>query len=133
MANPRESAPTGVGSCAAVRGTKMSENRTPEVVVPVVAPIVAPSKINEAAISYSAYLRERGIDVSAEVAQIFWNEENVWRTSPAREAERSARKVAAEVEKAEKAKKARIAAEARLQADRARLAAKAEALGLTLT
>jgi hypothetical protein len=126
MANPRTSVPTGVGSCAAMRGTKMSEKNAPATV----APIVAPAKINEAAVSYSAYLRERGVDVSAEIAQIFWNFESEWRTSPERIAEREAAKAVKEAVAAKVKADREAKAKARLESEREAIAAKAKALGL---
>jgi hypothetical protein len=118
--------PAGVDRALGVRGTKMSEKNAPATV----APISAPAKINEAAVSYSAYLRERGIDVSPETAQIFWNFESEWRTSPERVAEREAAKAVKEAVAAKIAADREAKKLARLESEREAIAAKAKALGL---
>jgi len=129
MTEPRKIRPAGVVACLVVRGTKMSDTRTPAVVSPV-APVSPSTKINEAAVSYSAWLIERGIDVSPELAQTFWDNENVWRTSPERNAERDSAKAEREASKAKAAKAKADAAKAKLEAERETIAAKAKALGL---
>lgn len=128
MTEPRKIRPAGVVARLVVRGTKMSENRTPSVVS--VSPVAPSTKINEAAVSYSAWLTARGIDVSPELAQTFWDNENVWRTSPERNAERDSAKAEREASKAKAAKAKADAATKKLEAERETIAAKAKALGL---
>jgi hypothetical protein len=122
--NVSKNSPESVSTIAA-DGAETADNAAESTVV---APV--PAKINEAAISFSAYLRARGVEISATDAQNFWNLEGEWRTSPERIAEREARK--AEKDAAEAKRKAdreakRVAA---LEAKREEILASARALGI---
>lgn len=79
---------------------------TTETTAPATVAFVPPAKINGAAVSYSAYLRARGFDISAAEAEFFWKNEDEWRYSPERKAE------------IEAAKFVREAADAKRKADR---------------
>lgn len=133
MANPRNSAPEVSGSRAAVEEMKMTESKNSvETVVPAIAPVALPEKINEAASSYSEWLTARGIALDPATVQAFWNFENVWRTSPERVTEREQRKLDAERIATAKKVERETAQKARLVAQRAALAKKAAELGLSI-
>lgn len=76
----------GSGSPArvcAMEGMKMSVSTKIE-------KLALPTKINSAAVSYSAWLNARGIELSPAQVQAHWDFESEWRTSPERKAERVA-------------------------------------------
>jgi hypothetical protein len=67
-------------SCG-LEGKKMSVSK--------IAPLALPTKVNGAAVSYSAWLTARGIELSPAQVQAHWDFETEWRTSPERVAERA--------------------------------------------
>jgi hypothetical protein len=67
-----------------LEGKKMSVSK--------IAPLALPTKVNEAAVSYSAWLNARGIEFSPAQVQAHWDFETEWRTSPERVAERAAKR-----------------------------------------
>lgn len=84
MVNPSYSAGTVPATRVAMEGVKMSVSK--------ITPLALPTKVNEAAVSYSSWLAARGIEFSPAQVQAHWDFESEWRTSPERVAERASKK-----------------------------------------